>query len=47
MKMIEKFPRHQWLTFAILAIQEADIRKITVQSQPGNYFPGLTLKLSI
>jgi hypothetical protein len=26
--------RHQWLTSEILATQEAEIRKITVQSQP-------------
>jgi hypothetical protein len=26
--------RHQWLTPVILAIQEAEIRKITVRSQP-------------
>jgi hypothetical protein len=26
---------HQWLTPTILATQEADIRRITVQSQPG------------
>jgi hypothetical protein len=28
-------PGHQWLMPVILAIQEAEIRKIVVQSQPG------------
>jgi hypothetical protein len=27
--------RHQWLTLAILATQETEIRKIGVQSHPG------------
>jgi hypothetical protein len=27
--------RHQWLTPIILATQEAEIRRIIVQSQPG------------
>jgi hypothetical protein len=26
---------HWWLTFIILATQEAEVRRITVQSQPG------------
>jgi hypothetical protein len=31
--------RHQWLTPVILAIQEAEIRRITVQSQHGQIVP--------
>jgi hypothetical protein len=31
--------RHQWLTPIILATQEAEIRRITVQSQPGQMVP--------
>jgi hypothetical protein len=27
--------RHWWLTLVILAMQEAEIKKIVVQSQPG------------
>jgi mannosyltransferase OCH1-like enzyme len=34
-KKYEKDAKHQWLTRVILAIQEAEIRRITVQSQPG------------
>jgi hypothetical protein len=30
-----KNTRHRWLTPAIPATQEAEIRRITVQSQPG------------
>jgi hypothetical protein len=29
---------HQWLTHVILATQEAEIRRIVVQSQPGRQF---------
>jgi hypothetical protein len=39
MKRIEKFSRHWWLTYAILATQEAEIRKIMVQT-------GLPLKIN-
>jgi hypothetical protein len=31
--------RHQWLMSAILATQEAEIRRIAVQSQPGQIVP--------
>jgi hypothetical protein len=31
--------RHQWLTPVILATQEAQIRRIVVQSQPGQIVP--------
>jgi hypothetical protein len=35
-KRIKKKPaRHQWLTPIILAAQEAEIRRMEVQSQPG------------
>jgi hypothetical protein len=30
-----KHARHPWLMFIILATQEAEIRRITVRSQPG------------
>jgi hypothetical protein len=30
-----KFARHQWLTLIILATQEAEIRRISVQRKPG------------
>jgi hypothetical protein len=30
---------HQWLTSIILATQEAEIRRITVRSQPGQSIP--------
>jgi hypothetical protein len=31
--------QHQWLTSVILAIQETEIRRITVQIQPGQIVP--------
>jgi hypothetical protein len=31
--------RHQWLTLIILATQEAEIRRIAVQSQPWQIVP--------
>jgi hypothetical protein len=37
-----KFARHQWLTPVILTTQEAEIRRIAVQSQPGQIVPGET-----
>jgi hypothetical protein len=36
--------RHQWLTLAILATQEAEIGRITVGSQLGKQFVRLYLK---
>jgi hypothetical protein len=34
-----KNARHQWLMPILLAIQEAEIRRITVRSQPGQIVP--------
>jgi hypothetical protein len=34
-----KIARHQWLTPVILAVQEAEIRRIVLQSQPGQIVP--------
>jgi hypothetical protein len=33
------FARHQWLTCVILAIQEAEIRRIEVRSHPRQIIP--------
>jgi hypothetical protein len=33
-QIITKAARHQWFTHVILATQEAEIRRISVQSQP-------------
>jgi hypothetical protein len=34
-RRMESIARHQWLTPVILAVQEAEIRRIMVQSLPG------------
>jgi hypothetical protein len=39
--------RHQWVMLIILAIQEAEIRRITVQSQPWQIIHETVLKKPI
>jgi hypothetical protein len=38
LKNLRTKAKHQWLTLIILATQEAEIRRITVQARPGKQF---------